>query len=336
MKSCSGLMRSRIVKLIMFGMLMAGGNPALASLYTFTTIDAPNATLGTYANGINNSGQIAGSYINATGNHAFIDNGGVFTTIDHPDASSLLNGGTAAIGINDSGQIVGTYIDALFVNHGFLYSAGVFTTIDDSNGTFGTIPSGINASGQIVGSYFDATGNHGFLYDSGVFTTIDAPDAAGFNGTQLTGINASGQIVGVYVDALYNVHSFLYYAGAFTALDNASTPPSFVVTGIDDSGQLVGTYSQGVNDVHGFLYNAGVLTTIDVPSGTLGTFPNGINSNGTGLIVGAYYDVLGNPSPPRGFLGTPVPEPTTLPILAGCLLAFTMAFRRKFASANQK
>jgi hypothetical protein len=56
----------------------------------------------TSAAGINAAGQIVGSYTDATGIHGFLDSGGTFTTIDGPFASL-----TRASGINDSGEIVG-------------------------------------------------------------------------------------------------------------------------------------------------------------------------------------------------------------------------------------
>ena len=48
--------------------------------------------------------------------HGFVDNGGVFTTIDVPEAIS-----TIVNGINDAGQIVGDFTDSgSSTNHGFL------------------------------------------------------------------------------------------------------------------------------------------------------------------------------------------------------------------------
>ena len=71
---------------------------------TFTQINDPLATLGTDPRGINNRGQIVGYYQNASGIHGFIDNNGVFSTINDPLFSSA---GTQIYGINNSGQIVG-------------------------------------------------------------------------------------------------------------------------------------------------------------------------------------------------------------------------------------
>src|SRR5262249_17272140 len=84
--------------------------------YDFTTIDPPGATQ-TWANGINDAGQIVGTYRDAD-NHAhgfLLDVDGSYTTIDVPGATQ-----TWANGINDAGQMVGWYSYADNHAHGFL------------------------------------------------------------------------------------------------------------------------------------------------------------------------------------------------------------------------
>jgi probable HAF family extracellular repeat protein len=51
---------------------------------TWTTLDDPLATNGTIAYGINDAGQIVGTYNTSTGTHSFIYSGGIYTTIDDP------------------------------------------------------------------------------------------------------------------------------------------------------------------------------------------------------------------------------------------------------------
>jgi hypothetical protein len=73
--------------------------------FTFSTIDVPGAT-NTLAGGINNLAHIVGYYTQADGVfHGFKDVGGMFTSIDDPNATS----GTGAADINGSDQIVGSY-----------------------------------------------------------------------------------------------------------------------------------------------------------------------------------------------------------------------------------
>jgi hypothetical protein len=95
-----------------------------------------------------NSGQTVGHYQNAAGIHGFLENGGVFTSIDFPGART-----TELFAINDRGEIVSFY-DGV---HGFLFSGGTSASIDvPFSGVTGTVPLGINNRGQIVGFYESA------------------------------------------------------------------------------------------------------------------------------------------------------------------------------------
>jgi uncharacterized membrane protein len=71
----------------------------------------------------------------------------------------------------------------------------------------------------------------------------------------------------------------------------------------------VGWYSDAMFVMHAFLLSGGNVTTIDVP-GALDTAASGIN--GLGQIVGGYHNSAGF----HGFLATPIPEPTSAPLLA--------------------
>src|SRR5438105_4550842 len=81
--------------------------------YSFITFDVPGLS-DTWASGINDSGQIVGSYPDAAGWHGFLLDNGSYTTLDVPGSLS-----TRAIGINATGQIVGSYWDGS-TDRGFL------------------------------------------------------------------------------------------------------------------------------------------------------------------------------------------------------------------------
>jgi uncharacterized membrane protein len=98
---------------------------------TFTAINYPAATF-TEPRGINNAGQIVGTYGELdqvdTIEHGFLYNlnDGTYTAINYPAAFI-----TYAWGINDAGQIVGEYENNYGI-HGFLYNLndGTYTTLD--------------------------------------------------------------------------------------------------------------------------------------------------------------------------------------------------------------
>jgi probable HAF family extracellular repeat protein len=230
------------------------------TVYTVTTLDDPFANGGTSAYGINNTGQIVGSYsvvgvspITHQG-YGFLYNrqDGTYTTLEDPHTfHGGVAPGTSAQGINDLGQVVGDYAglyNGVGGTHGFFYSSGTYTTLDDPlAGPLGTFAYGINNAGQIVGYYITGSGvdrvNHGFLYSNGTYTTLDDP-LAGPLGTFAYGINNAGQIVGSYNDASgVGSHGFLYSvsSGTYTTLDDPAGTVT-VATGINDLGQIVGYY----------------------------------------------------------------------------------------------
>lgn len=89
--------------------------------FYFHPVDVPFAGVTeTDADGVNNSGQIVGFYFYANGGHAFLDSGGMFSTLVVPGASF-----TSANRINNAGFTVGHYVDANGL-HGFVGKGGEF------------------------------------------------------------------------------------------------------------------------------------------------------------------------------------------------------------------
>jgi hypothetical protein len=123
---------------------------------------------GTYAYGINASGEIVGTVAAAGVSHAFTRAAdGTIATFDPPGTGAA---GSQGVGINDSGEIVGRYVDANGVTHGFLRdSSGTYTVLDDPDASQtpssqGTQAYYINNAGTIIGVYYDAAGiEHGFV-----------------------------------------------------------------------------------------------------------------------------------------------------------------------------
>ena len=98
---------------------------------------------------INNTGMVAGGYIDSTGiQHGFVLKGKNLISFDAPGAVGV----TTAEGINDAGQVAGLYTDASANRHAFLYdvSTGNYTAIDPGNGSTAQEAWGINNQGLIV------------------------------------------------------------------------------------------------------------------------------------------------------------------------------------------
>lgn len=268
-------------KLQLLAFLAAFLTPAYAQL-TFTSLLFPGADL-TRTFGINNHGQIVGSYRITPPQHALLINKGQFMPLD--PSSALGADFSQAGGINDRRDVVGTYVDAQGNQHGFLLSHDVLTNVDFPGGTFPNA-NGINDSGAIVGDFFDSAGAlHGFVWRAGVFTQIDVPGAVD---TLPTGINARGDIVGIW-DTNINTagHGFvLTKSGQFVTLDEPNAAPEGTnADGINDKGEIVGAYIDPAGVVHGFLEADSNFTTVDFP-GADATTCQGINN--AGQIVGNY------------------------------------------------
>jgi hypothetical protein len=162
---------------------------------TFTTLNEPAcppvSCIGAVASGINDEGEIVGSYTN--GNEAlssgFIYSNGIFTTVQAPGATD-----TGLSGVNDHGLIVGNeFILEDSRTEGFVDSGGVFTTIDVP-GSSEAYASSVNNSGVVVGTYVGPGGlSSGFVYSDGTYATFDLPGATD---TYLGGINDQGDMVG--------------------------------------------------------------------------------------------------------------------------------------------
>ena len=202
--------------------LIAAGITAQAQ-YTFTTLDAPLGTQGTFADGIQGD-KIVGVYYDGSGNgHGFIYRIHLktWTTLDDP----LAVGQSANFDISGN-DIIGPYLDSQNNWHSFLYNGRTWTTLDyrlaapGPNG--GTWASG-NQDNNIVGYYVDGSGvSHGFLYgiNDGAWITFDDPLAgrAAAQGTLAQAIHG-GNIVGYYFDSNGVHHGFIYDGSTWSNFD---------------------------------------------------------------------------------------------------------------------
>src|SRR5262245_43681980 len=91
----------RTISVFLFSLLLASAwvSPARGASYTFTTIDVRGG-INTQANGINDAGQIVGTFVSGSPQktRGFLLRGSHFTTIDVPDSSA-----SSAQSINNRG-----------------------------------------------------------------------------------------------------------------------------------------------------------------------------------------------------------------------------------------
>jgi hypothetical protein len=259
--------------------------PAMAQ---FMTLDFPGATA-TFANDINDSGEIVGTYYLLNGDsRGFLYDGSNYTTIHYPNADW-----SEATGINQQGDIVGFYgynTENFF--HGFLRTAtiGTFTSID-RGGRWNTMPQDINMSGAIAGCVHNHGAMFGWVLQGGAFTAETSGESwTGY--AMYTSVTDGGTLVGWYWSA--------NFIRSFVLVGTGRTDFQFPGTGntqawdVNSLGDIVGWYGPGAAS-RGFLRRNGEFTHIHVPNATW-TRAFGINANGD--IAGAYRDGTGT----HGFL----------------------------------
>ena len=243
---------------------------ATTESFTPTTIHYPGST-STAARGLNNSGEIVGTYA-------------CTASCTNPVTGETITAGT----------------------HGFLLQDGIYTRIDVPGGT-STIARGISEQGAIVGHYNVGSVTHGFEYVDGNYVhPIDVPadlfDHPGstLRDTLLIRISPQGDVVGCFHEdniAMTTMHGWLWRNGTFTVL------PDTMNNGIAPTGEVVGYYaSSGVSYV---AVNNAIADTFTF-DGNLFTLAYDVNPRGD--IVGVYgvnqANTVGSPVSPRGFLRT--------------------------------
>jgi probable HAF family extracellular repeat protein len=272
--------------------ILAASHPLQS--YKYTSFGYPGAVR-TEARGVNNTGQIVGSWTDVSGAaHGFLLTNTSYLSFDVPGAL-----GTHPHDINDSGTVVGAYTRAPAGNQVCCESYGFIRTAD--------------------GKYF----------------TVDHPMTnSEMPVTWLFGINRVGQMVGGYNEVDLNVpntsshgiHSFLLEGETFTPIDFPFTTrvhiPVTFASDINDAGDIVGGYNDDTEfqTRHGFVFRNGKYETLDMPGSV---FTDLFSVNNFGEILGESTSCTAFAflySPKRGF--SCIPERSRKKPRVGLSLAF--------------
>lgn len=284
--------------------------------YTFTKIEFPGA-ISTEPHGINNAGQIVGTYIDASGiPHGFLFDGTTYTEISFPGA--IYN---YALGISNSGQILGSHSFHTSIGpyHAFLTEGDQYIEFDFPGKE--SDARAMNASGQIVGVYNAGFGtkDFGFLRTGDTYTSLDVPGASF---TYALGINDGGAVTGSYRDSFLRLRGFTYVNGIYKSVSFVGATETYL-GGLNNLNTAVGWSIQN-GSVGAYVFSQGrTFQPIKANlAGAANTKPRAIND--AGVIVGTYTSpecpvlcgFLARPNP----AGTPVcSQSTALSYQAGTL-----------------
>jgi probable HAF family extracellular repeat protein len=277
--------------------------------------DLTPGSWGTMGGSINNLSHVAGNF-RGTQSTPFIYRDGTLKEIDIPTGHDL-----TLSGINDAGQIVGSKTSQVLSqqSEGFILQNDEFRWLGSLDGR-GSIATGINNKGQIVGfsEVGESPGGHAFIWENGSMTdlgTLDNKDPG--TGSYGMAINDHGHVVGTAFGFNVHPHAFLYSNGAMQDLGALDAYQS-VATGLNEQGEVIGVLSYFDDSANqtdeAFVYRNGEMqklqALIDPAAGWALRQAVGINESGQIVGAGTFNGVE------RGFLLTPVPEPSTWAMLA--------------------
>ena len=201
-----------------------------ASVWNGGKVTGLGVPLDSVAAGINDSGQVVGSWGTATtGSQPFLYSNGAITDLPEPGFVATSNLGCQADAINNNAQIAGTCwgwnrkLSSIYADL-VLWQNGTVTDLGTLGGVRSTATA-INGNGQITGWGTTSSGAvDGFLYSNGTMTDLGsfAPAAINDNGVM---------VGGPYIDSggtVQNLHT-LIPAGSPTIQD---------ATAINDNGQI--------------------------------------------------------------------------------------------------
>jgi uncharacterized membrane protein len=159
---------------------------------TFTDIPGPAGSLTAVASGINNNGDIVGSYEDSSFLwHGFLLRGTTYTTLDAPDSTD-----TDAHGIDNKGNIVLNSGAGSCAGCAWLFNGKTYKKINVP-GALASFPQGLSNNGDIVYEWMDAGYIvHGALRHGRKYYKFDFPGGVD---TSATGINDHHVIVGTEV-----------------------------------------------------------------------------------------------------------------------------------------
>ncbi|MBK8199159.1 MAG: hypothetical protein IPK75_12405 [Acidobacteria bacterium] len=260
---------------------------------TFIAVTDPAGSAGTAAIGINDHGEVSGSYttdgVDMIGFTGSID--GVYETFSfdgHP---------TQGRGLNNSGTVTGYYVPDGQMNAFVRAPDGVLSPVTKDGAAIIGLAEGITNGGKFVGDYRTTppavparTGFEGYAasYAGDVVLPFPAVRIAA------RGRNTSGDISGWFIAAAGEApQGFLIKGGVTTVLTYPDPNTATFVEGLNDKGELSGSWVDMDGNSHGFALASDLVTwtSFDAP-GASQTQAWQINKHGE-IAVSTFNEATG-------------------------------------------
>ncbi len=247
----------------------------------WTDLNIGSPATDSWANGVNNHGDIVGGFVPDSSSHAYLlAADGTFTDL------TPTNDESQAYDINDAGTIVGQLKNASAEYRAFIRPAGgPVQELGTLGGTY-SIANAINASGFVVGYSLNAA-NRGraMSYDPATSTMTDLGTLGG-DYSEANDVNDAGFIVGgARPTGSTNLHAFVIDPGTHVMTDLGTLGgDSSRANGINNRGQIVGEAQVVGGDYHAFVYDLATHTMTDL--GLTSTYSSAKSINDRGIIVG--------------------------------------------------
>jgi uncharacterized membrane protein len=254
---------------------------------------------------LNDLGDAAGTFTDASGRHGFIrSHKGAITIVDVGVDGALF---TRTSGINNQGMVVGWFNVQNGDHqdqHGYLRSPNGNIQVLDFEpfpGLAETYAAEINNRGDIVGGY-GPTFDIGYVLQKGKFTsTPNPPNSSDPPLTFPYGINDLGATSGFYISPDGLEHGYVLQGGKYTIIDVPDSPSGTEAYNVNNLGQVVVLADVGC----GFIFEAGMNRFDPLPCVGIGSNAYAINNRGQ--FGGLNFDAV-NPRTWHGFIATPVDE----------------------------
>jgi hypothetical protein len=240
--------------------------------FTFTDVVATKTATETDSYGVNNSGAIAGDYIDSAGvQHGMVLVGKKLTTVNNKACSGLI----AFYSINSAGTAAGWCTGTSGEDIAFTWSKGKFTPIAYPK-ALETEATGINDKGDVTGLYFDTAGSqHGFIKTGKKYKSIDI---TGDTSADVYGINNAGVATVYAITSAGDYASFSYNGKKFTPIaDPSQGSLGTVAHAPNNKGQIAGTYFNSASAGVGFLLDGGTYYDVIDPKADNSTRVDGLN-----------------------------------------------------------